>query len=160
MFTRHIRTVLTEYRDRSEAAETLPGDAGWILNPVFVRFGVTAVRAFFFQNIELGAIQLCAHGFQFRLVVELKTQMIDADRAAAIGNREIEAWFFQHPLRVIAFENAGFSAEERGVKADTFFEIVDAYMYVEAFHAVLLLLLAGILPGAQAISQALPRQQF
>jgi len=72
--------------------------------------------------------------FELGVIVRLHAQMIDPRRLPAMGNREIDARVFQHPLRVVGLYDIGLFPEHRRIECDALAEIADCNMYVETFH--------------------------
>ena len=89
--------------------------AKWMLDDPLINFAIS----------ELGV------GF------DLKAQMIDTRRAAALGNGEVDEWIIEHPFCVIGFQHARFCAEHGGIKTCAFGKIADGDVDVKAFHDLL-----------------------
>src|SRR6185437_15368020 len=81
--------------------------------------------------------------------VDLEAEVIDAGRAAALGDGEVQPRIVEHPLRVIVLQHGRLRPEQRGVKADGGTELGYRDMDMKALHATLLF----ELPAARSMSR-------
>ena len=99
----------------------------------------------------------------------LNAEMVETFGIAAHRDGKVDAWIIQHPLRVIVLVHARRLAEQRRIKANAVFKIVDRNVHVKAFHAPLLFRAAPLFTAALAadcglhltvVAQEAPAQQF
>jgi hypothetical protein len=89
--------------------------------------------------------------------------VIDALRLSTGGDSEVYPGVFEHPLGIVRLLDSGRCRKQGRVEVDGFVEVIDAYVNVESFHAVLRDLRGTFDPatGLQAGAQeSTPPQQF
>src|SRR5262249_12820509 len=104
-----------------------------------------------------GCGELLAHIPELLGGVDLQSEVVDAGRSAASGDREVDARILDHPLRVIGLGDGRRRTEDVRVEPDALVDIVDGDVNVEALHRDLLLRRAS---RANAMSHVAPQQQF
>ena len=116
--------------------ESFPGNAGRIVDPRFLRFGIAAGGLTLLDDIATGLTQPRIDFLQLVGVLDLDAEMIEPGFAPARRDREIHARIFQHPLGVIGFHDHRLRGKQRRVEADGMADILDGNVDMEALHGV------------------------
>src|SRR5262249_6619829 len=92
--------------------ESLPRDAGGIVDPGLLALGVAAGHLALLDDGAAGLMQPIVDVVQLVLVLDLDAQMIEAGRFAARRDGEIDARVVEHPLGVIRLHHRRLGGEQ------------------------------------------------
>src|ERR1700759_2737228 len=116
--------------------EGLPGDAGGIVDPRLLGFGIAAGRLALFDDLTAGLPQPRIDVLQLVGGLDLDAEVIEARLPSSRRDREIDARVLQHPLRIVGFHHGRLRCKERRVEADRMGDILDGDVNMEALHGV------------------------
>src|SRR4029453_6419572 len=108
-------------------------------HPVLVGLRIAAIHAGLVDHARPRGRELSADRGELVGRIGLQPQMVDADAAFALRDREIDARILDHPFRIVGLAHRWFGAEQTGVEADAVAEVAHPDVDVKAFHADLLL---------------------
>src|SRR5665213_592232 len=128
--------------------ERLPRNAGRIVDPGLLRFGVAASGLALLDDVAAGFPQARVHLVQFIGVFDLDAEMIEAGFATAGRDRKIHARIVKHPFGVVRFDHGGLGREQRRVESDGSRNVADGDVNMQALHGVSFQ--AGILARVRA----------
>src|ERR1700722_7370601 len=119
---RHPRVALagavTICRSFPRREKGFPRDASRVVDPRLFRFCGTTGGLALFDDIAARLVQARIDFLQFVLALDLDTKMIKSRLPSARGDREIDAWVVEHPLRVVRFHDGWQSRKQRRIKPD------------------------------------------
>src|SRR5262249_7837248 len=92
-------------RALARRVESLPGDPCGVAGPRLFRLGVATGGLALLDDLAARLSQPRIDLVQLVRVFDLDTEMIEADIAAAAGDREIDAGVVQHPFRVVGLHH-------------------------------------------------------
>src|ERR1700676_4643075 len=87
--------------------EGLPRNTGGIVDPRFLRLGIAAGGFTLLDNRAARLTQAGINLMQFRLVLNLNPEMIEARFATACRDRKVYAWVIKHPFCIIRLHHGG-----------------------------------------------------
>src|SRR5205823_10491225 len=132
---RETATRLAEFLECGAAAvnrrlaigvEGFPRHALRVGDPLLVGSGVAAGRRLLFEHRTLGRGEPVIDLGELALIFGLNAEMRDAGTVPAAGaDREIDAGVFQHPFRIIGFQNRGFGREQRRIEPNRLGQILN-----------------------------------
>ena len=114
--------------------ESLPGDAGGIVDPRLLRFGVATCGLALLDDVAAGLAQARIDLVQFVSVLDLDSEMVETRLPPARGDREIDAGILKHPFRIVGLDHGWLRCEQRGVEADGMGNILDGDVNMQALH--------------------------
>src|SRR5215472_7672075 len=98
--------------------EGLPRHALWIGDPLLVRLVIAAGGVFGLDRGTLSTSEALVHLGELGLVLGLDTEMRDAGSAANGADGEIDPLVFEHPFRIVAFDDGRLDREQRRIEPD------------------------------------------
>src|SRR5262249_3833044 len=85
----------------TESVEDFPGGAPGSVHPGLIRTRVAAGRRLLLVDGPSGICEAASNCGQFRIVIDLDTEMVDQPMHAAARDREVDAWIVEDPFRVV-----------------------------------------------------------
>src|SRR5262249_52290797 len=121
-----LSAAITVLRALARGEERLPGNPRGVVDPRFFGLGIATGRLSLLDDRAAGLVQARIDVVQLVLAFDLDAEMIEPRPFAARRDREIDLRILEHPLGIIRLHDGGPRCEQRGIKADSTVEVLDA----------------------------------